>query len=82
MVVDGYAAIYQLISRYKRKIKINGKQRSRWLRRFPEAGYPLLYSADIGMAGRGEAVANINNYYEIDPSGVVDKYGIPVLRFM
>jgi hypothetical protein len=32
------------------------------------------------MAGRGEAVPNINNYCEIDPK-VVDKYGIPVLAF-
>jgi choline dehydrogenase-like flavoprotein len=32
------------------------------------------------MAGRGEAVARIENYCEIDPT-VVDKYGIPVLRF-
>ena len=40
----------------------------------------FFYGAGIGMAGRGEAVANINNYCEIDPN-VVDKYGIPVLRF-
>ena len=39
------------------------------------------YGAAIGMAGRGEAIANINNYCEIDPNGIVDKYGIPVLRF-
>jgi choline dehydrogenase-like flavoprotein len=32
------------------------------------------------MAGRGEALALESNYCEIDPS-VVDKYGIPVLRF-
>jgi choline dehydrogenase-like flavoprotein len=32
------------------------------------------------MAGRGEAVAKIEDYCEIDPS-VVDKFGIPVLRF-
>ena len=40
----------------------------------------FFYGAGVGMAGRGEAVANINNYCEIDPA-VVDKYGIPVLRF-
>lgn len=39
-----------------------------------------FYGSQIYMAGRGEAVANINNYCEIDPN-VVDKYGIPVLRF-
>ncbi|MDD2792893.1 MAG: GMC family oxidoreductase [Sediminibacterium sp.] len=40
----------------------------------------FFYGAGVGMAGRGEAVPNINNYCEIDPN-VVDKYGIPVLRF-
>ena len=39
-----------------------------------------LYGAEIGMAGRGESVASIHNYCEIDPN-TVDKYGIPVLRF-
>jgi choline dehydrogenase-like flavoprotein len=42
--------------------------------------YRRFYGANIGMAGRGEAVPDINNYCEIDPN-VVDKYGIPVLRF-
>ncbi|MBL7761455.1 MAG: GMC family oxidoreductase [Sediminibacterium sp.] len=40
----------------------------------------FFYGAGVGMAGRGESVPNINNYCEIDPN-VVDKYGIPVLRF-
>jgi choline dehydrogenase-like flavoprotein len=40
----------------------------------------FFYGAEIGMAGRGEAVARADNYCEIDPE-VVDKYGIPVLRF-
>lgn len=38
------------------------------------------YGAIIGMAGRGEAIAKEDDYCEIDPN-VVDKYGIPVLRF-
>ncbi|HVU96610.1 MAG TPA: GMC family oxidoreductase [Puia sp.] len=42
--------------------------------------YRYFFGAHVGMAGRGEAVANINNYCEIDPN-VVDRYGIPVLRF-
>lgn len=42
--------------------------------------YRRFYGAYVGMAGRGEAVPSINNYCEIDPN-VVDKYGIPVLRF-
>ncbi|HEV8079877.1 MAG TPA: GMC family oxidoreductase [Chitinophagaceae bacterium] len=61
--------------------KINGKQK--------EGGgygtslkedYRYFFGAQIGMAGRGETVAKIEDYCEIDPS-VVDKYGIPVLRF-
>ena len=32
------------------------------------------------MAGRGTAIARKENYCEIDPN-VVDKFGIPVLRF-
>ena len=39
-----------------------------------------FYGADVGMAGRGEAIPLASNYCEIDPS-VVDKYGIPVLKF-
>lgn len=42
--------------------------------------YRHYYGASIGMAGRGEAVAREDNFCEIDPN-VVDKYGIPVLRF-
>jgi choline dehydrogenase-like flavoprotein len=42
--------------------------------------YRRFYGAYIGMSGRGEAVATPDNYCEIDPN-VVDKYGIPVLRF-
>ena len=42
--------------------------------------YRYFFGSHVGMAGRGEAVARKENYCEIDPS-VVDKYGIPVLRF-
>jgi choline dehydrogenase-like flavoprotein len=42
--------------------------------------YRRFYGAYIGMAGRGEPVPDYNNYCEIDPN-VVDKFGIPVLRF-
>jgi choline dehydrogenase-like flavoprotein len=43
--------------------------------------YRHFWGASVGMAGRGEAIARETNYCEIDPNGVVDKYGIPVLRF-
>ena len=60
---------------------VNGKQK--------EAGgygaslkedYRFFYGAGVGMAGRGEAIPLESNYCEIDPN-VVDKYGIPVLKF-
>ncbi len=42
--------------------------------------YRRFYGTGFGMAGRGMAIARADNYCEIDPE-VVDKYGIPVLRF-
>ena len=42
--------------------------------------YRRLYGVGFGMAGRGTAIARDTNYCEIDPK-VVDKFGIPVLRF-
>ncbi len=42
--------------------------------------YRRFYGANVGMAGRGMAIAREYNYCEIDPD-VVDKFGIPVLRF-
>ncbi|MEP6466432.1 MAG: GMC family oxidoreductase [Parafilimonas sp.] len=42
--------------------------------------YRFFYGASVGMAGRGEAIAFESNLCEIDPT-MVDKYGIPVLRF-
>jgi choline dehydrogenase-like flavoprotein len=63
------------------KYPVNGKQKE-------AGGYGAslkediryFYGAGVGMAGRGEALAVESNYCEIDPT-VVDKYGIPVLRF-
>ncbi len=40
----------------------------------------FFYGASVGMAGRGEGIARKESYCEIDPE-MVDKYGIPVLRF-
>lgn len=42
--------------------------------------YRRFFGTQVGMAGRGTAIARVDNYCEIDPD-VVDKYGIPVLRF-
>ncbi len=40
----------------------------------------FFYGCGVGMAGRGEAIPREDNYCAIDPN-VVDKYGIPVLKF-
>lgn len=42
--------------------------------------YRQFYGAMIGFSGRGEPMPFKENYCEIDPN-VVDKWGIPVLRF-
>lgn len=42
--------------------------------------YRRFYGTSVGMAGRGTAIARETNYCEIDDN-VVDKFGIPVLRF-
>ena len=39
-----------------------------------------MYGTYIGFAGRGEMIPNENSYCELDPN-VVDRWGIPVLRF-
>jgi choline dehydrogenase-like flavoprotein len=39
-----------------------------------------MYGANVHFAGRGEMIPNEQSYCEIDPN-VVDKWGIPVLRF-
>ena len=42
--------------------------------------YRRFYGTQFGMSGRGVGMARVDNYCEIDPN-VVDKFGIPVLRF-
>jgi choline dehydrogenase-like flavoprotein len=42
--------------------------------------YRRLYGSTVSFAGRGEMVPNADTYLELDPR-VVDKWGIPVLRF-
>ena len=68
--------------------RMNGKQPGRNGEKKEAGGYGAslkddyrrFFGTDVGMAGRGMALARITNYCEIDPS-VVDKFGIPVLRF-
>ena len=42
--------------------------------------YRRFYGATVNFAGRGEMIPNEDSYCEIDPT-VVDRWGIPVLRF-
>jgi choline dehydrogenase-like flavoprotein len=45
-----------------------------------KAEYRRFYGANVGFAGRGEMVPNKDSFCQIDPN-VVDKFGIPVLKF-
>ena len=42
--------------------------------------YRRFYGSFVGFSGRGEMIPNEDSYCEIDPD-VVDRWGIPVLRF-
>lgn len=42
--------------------------------------YRKYYACTLGFSGRGEMISNDHSYCEIDPN-VVDRWGIPVLRF-
>ncbi|MEO6915350.1 MAG: GMC family oxidoreductase [Chitinophagaceae bacterium] len=42
--------------------------------------YRRFYGTQVGMAGRGVGMARVDNYCEIDPN-VVDRFGIPILKF-
>ena len=42
--------------------------------------YRRFYGAMVGFSGRGEMIPNEDTFCELDPA-VVDKWGIPVLRF-
>ncbi|HSY81682.1 MAG TPA: GMC family oxidoreductase [Gemmatimonadaceae bacterium] len=45
-----------------------------------KADYRRLYGATVNFSGRGEMIPNADSYCEIDPN-IVDRWGIPVLRF-
>jgi choline dehydrogenase-like flavoprotein len=42
--------------------------------------YRKYYASTVSFSGRGEMIPNDDSYCDIDPN-VVDKFGIPVLRF-
>jgi choline dehydrogenase-like flavoprotein len=42
--------------------------------------YRRYYASQVNFSGRGEMIPNDDSYCEIDPR-IVDRYGIPVLRF-
>src|SRR5262249_6827788 len=59
------------------------------IHRYPSGGgygkklkedYRRYYGSVVGFSGRGEMIPNDKSYCEIDPD-VVDRWGIPVLRF-
>jgi choline dehydrogenase-like flavoprotein len=59
------------------------------IQRYPNGGgygrqlkedYRRYYGSVVGFSGRGEMIPNEDSYCEIDPN-VVDRWGIPVLRF-
>ena len=68
--------------------KLNGQLPARDGSKKEEGGYGAslkddyrrFFGTTFGMAGRGVGMARLDNYCEIDPN-VVDKFGIPVLRF-
>jgi choline dehydrogenase-like flavoprotein len=56
----------------RRTISGFGSEYKKQVRRF--------YTAPVGMTVRANMLSRFENYAEIDPNGVVDKWGIPVLR--
>ena len=42
--------------------------------------YRRYYGSVVGFSGRGEMIPNDQSFCEVDPN-VVDRYGIPVMRF-
>lgn len=39
------------------------------------------FPAQVSLRGSGECLPDFNNYCEIDPGGLKDRYGVPQLRF-
>lgn len=63
------------------KLKINGEVKENGgYGSSLKQDYRRMYGASVAMAGRGESIPVESNKCEIDPT-VVDKFGIPVLKF-
>jgi glucoside 3-dehydrogenase (cytochrome c) catalytic subunit len=45
-----------------------------------KAGVRKYYTAGVSLTTRAEMLARKENYVEIDPDGVVDRWGVPVLK--
>src|SRR5688572_32606598 len=56
----------------RRAISGFGAEYTRHVRRF--------YTSPVGMTVRAAMLSRFENYAEIDPNGVVDAWGIPVLK--
>ena len=56
----------------RRAISGFGSEYKKQVRRF--------YTAPVGMTVRAAMLSRFENYAEIDPNGVVDAWGIPVLK--
>jgi choline dehydrogenase-like flavoprotein len=81
--MPGYGALNGVQHLNGQMAGVNGKARSKGGGGFGlqlKEDYRKLYGAVIGLEGRGEMIARRENHCAIDPD-VVDKYGIPVLRF-
>jgi choline dehydrogenase-like flavoprotein len=69
------------IEKLNGKYLVNGKQKeSGGYGASLKEDYRYFWGAGVSMEGRGEAIPREDNYCEIDRD-VVDKYGIPVLKF-
>lgn len=69
------------IEKLNGKYLVNGKQKeSGGYGASLKEDYRYFWGAGVSMEGRGEAIPREDNYCAIDPD-VVDKYGIPVLKF-
>ena len=67
------------------RLRVPGRRRQRF--NYGAPGYGAAYKqairqpvGDLYLGGFGETLARFENFVEIDPNGIVDAFGIPVLR--